>query len=274
MAGTSRLKYEDAGASHGSPVEVLKGPLTGLPIPAQAEIVFEGEIPSPDEETALEGPFGEWPGYYAHSGQECVVRVKQIVHRSSPILAGNPPLRPLLGDRDDLPAMDVAVWDHLERSGISDIVGVWGHCNSLFIVLALKQRYPGHAQQALIAAAGLRSSASMYTYYVAVDDDIDPSELKDVVWAMCTRVNPATSVDIMHNAWTSDLDPRLTPEQKTSGDYTMGRLLINACKPFSWKDSFPKTNIFSTEERQQVRERWAGLLQEIEVAAKKSPPLG
>jgi len=274
MAGTSRLKYEEAGALHGAPVEVVKGPLTGLPIPAHGEIVFEGEIPSPDEETALEGPFGEWPGYYAHSGRECVVRVKQIVHRSSPIINGNPPLRPLLGLRDDLPGMGVTMWDHLERSGISDVVGVWGHCNSLLIVIALKQRYPGHAQQALLAAAGLRSSASMYTYYVAVDEDIDPSELKDVLWAMCTRVNPATALDIIHNAWTSDLDPRLTPEQRSSGDHTMGRLLINACKPYTWKDAFPKTNIFSTEERRQVAERWGELLREIKSLARRPSHLG
>lgn len=264
MAGTSRLKYEEAGILHGAPVEVVKGPLTGLPIPAHAEIVFEGEIPSPEEETAFEGPFGEWPGYYSHSGQECVVRVKQIAYRNSPIIYGNPPLRPLLGLRDDLPGLAVTVWDHLERSGVTDIAGVWGHCHSLMIVIAVKQRYAGHAKQALLAAAGLRGSASMYTYYVAVDEDIDPSEIRDVLWAMCTRVNPATAVDIVPNAWTSDLDPRLTPEQRASGDYTMGRLLINACKPYSWKESFPETNMFSSEERRQVREKWAGLMEEIE----------
>ncbi len=274
MAGTSRLKYEEAGALHGAPVEVVKGPLTGLPIPAHAEIVLEGEIPSPDQETAVEGPFGEWPGYYSHTGPECVVKIKQILHRSSPIINGNPPLRPLLGLRDDLPTTPVAMWDHLENSGISDVVGVWGYCNSLLIVISLKQRYPGHAQQALLAAAGLRSSASMNTYFVVVDDDVDPSELNEVVWALCTRVNPATAVDILHNAWTTDLDPRLTPEQKASGDYTMGRLLVNACKPFSWMDSFPKTNIFSTEERRQVAERWGKLLNEITSIAKRPTPLG
>jgi len=274
MAGTSRLKYEEAGALHGAPVEVVKGPLTGLPIPAHGEIVFEGEIPSPDEETAFEGPFGEWPGYYTHNSQECVIRVKQIVYRDSPIINGSPPLRPLLGLRDDLPGFAATMWDHLDRSGISDVAGVWGHCNSLLIVIALKQRYPGHAQQALLAAAGLRSSASMYTYYVAVDEDIDPSELKDVLWAMCTRVNPATALNIIHNAWTSDLDPRLTPEQKSSGDHTMGRLLINACKPYTWKDSFPKTNIFSTEERRQVAERWGNLLSEINGLARRPSHLG
>jgi UbiD family decarboxylase len=64
MASTTRTKYEYAGALHGTAVEVLKGPYTSLPIPAHAEIVLEGKIPSPQEETVAEGPFGEWPGYY------------------------------------------------------------------------------------------------------------------------------------------------------------------------------------------------------------------
>ena len=88
MASTTRTKYEYAGALQGAPVEVLKKPYTSLPIPAHAEIVLEGEIPSPQEETVAEGPFGEWPGYYSHTGQECVVRVKQIVYRRSPTLFG------------------------------------------------------------------------------------------------------------------------------------------------------------------------------------------
>jgi 3-polyprenyl-4-hydroxybenzoate decarboxylase len=136
------------------------------------------------------------------------------------------------------------------------------------VVIALKQRYPGHAMQALLAAAGFRRSASMYRHYVTVDDDIDPSDLRDVLWALCTRVDPGTSVEIVRNAWTSDLDPRLTPAQKAAGDYTMGRMLIDACKPYPWKDAFPKTNIFSPEERRRVSERWATLLDEIELAGK------
>lgn len=64
--GTS--EYEFAGAYRGSPVEVVQLPLTGLPVPAGAEIVVEGVIPPESEETAHEGPFGEWPGYYTHEG--------------------------------------------------------------------------------------------------------------------------------------------------------------------------------------------------------------
>ncbi len=263
MASTSRLKYEQAGALHGAPVQVVKAPLSGLPVPAESEILVEGEIPSPDDETAHEGPFGEWPGYYSHSGPECVVRIKEIHHRDDPIVFGHQPLRPMLSFGSDLPDSAARAWDHLERSGITDVTGVWGHCHGLMLVISLRQRYAGHAKQALITANGIAAAGSMFGYFVAVDDDIDPADLKDVLWAMCTRTNPATSLNLLHDAWTSDLDPRLTPEQKRSGDFTMGRVLIDACKPFHWKDSFPEANVFSPAEKRALEERWAELVAEI-----------
>lgn len=263
MASTTQRKYEQAGALHGAPVKVVKGPLTGLPVPAEGEILVEGEIPSPDEEMAVEGPFGEWPGYYSHSGPECVVRIKRISYRNSPIVLGQQPLRPMLSFGSDLPDAAARAWDHLERAGITDVTGIWGHCHGLMLVIALKQRYSGHATQALITANGIAAAGSMFGYFVAVDDDIDPANIKDVLWAMCTRTNPATSINLLTNAWTSDLDPRLTPLQKETGDFTMGRVLIDACKPFHWRDSFPEANVFSPEEKQAVRKKWASLVEEI-----------
>jgi UbiD family decarboxylase len=264
MASTSRQKYEYAGAMHGAPVKVVRAPLTDLLVPAHAEIVFEGEIPSPSIETAKEGPFGEWPGYYSHIGEECVVAVHQILHRQSPILFGDPPMRPLLSWSGDLPIVGAEIWDHLERSGITDVVGVWGHCRGLMIVIALKQRYAGHAKQALMAASGLKSSRSMSSYFVTVDDDIDSSNIRDVLWAVCTRGDPVQAVDIIRSGWTEDLDPRLSPQQKTCGDYTMGRVLVDACKPFYWRDAFPRTNIFSPEEKKAVQKKYAALLDQLQ----------
>lgn len=268
LAGTSRGKYEYAGALHEAPVEVLRAPLTGLPIPAHAELVFEGEIPPPSEETVFEGPFGEWPGYYSHAGQECVVRVRQILHRTAPVINGSPPLRPLLSWGDDLPGGAVQLWDHLEQAGVTDVVGVWGHCHDLMVVIAIRQRYPGHAEQALMTA-NARIMGGMYGYCVVVDEDIDPSNMRDVLWALCTRVDPARAVHIVRDMVTSDLDPRLSPEQKAAGDYRMSRLLINACKPFAWKDRFPQTNIWSQADRQEVAARWRGLLEDLEETASR-----
>jgi hypothetical protein len=85
---------------------------------------------------------------------------------------------------------------------------------------------------------------------------------------MCTRVDPATSVDIIRDAWTADLDPRVAPEKREAGDLTVGRMLINACKPFAWRDQFPKTNVFNAEQRKIVENRWSQLLANI--GAKKS----
>lgn len=266
MASANRQKYEYAGALHGGPVELVEAPLTRLPIPAGSELVFEGEIPPLDQDSALEGPFGEWPGYYSHTGYECVLRVKRISHNGAPVIHGAPPLRPLLSWGADVPGMAVELWDHLERCGVTDVTGVWGHCYGLFMVIAIKQRYPGHAEQALTTSLG-RIAGGMYGTTVVVDDDIDPTNMRDVLWALCTRADPAKSVQIVRDLMSSDLDPRLSPEQKATGDYVMGRMLINACKPWRWREAFPVTNVFSEQERDSVRTRWADVLQEIELMA-------
>ena len=254
-AKTGVSEYEYSGALRGAPLEVIRAPYSGLPVPATSEIVIEGEIPPPEEESHPEGPFGEWPGYYTHRGEECVVRVKQILHRNDPILLGNPPLLPIT-ERYGIPLYAARIWDHLEQSGISDVHGVWCHCHTLMVVISLKQHHAGQALQALTAVAGMQTGASMYRYYIAVDDDIDPVDLKQVIWALCTRVDPAESVQIL-KSWTSDLDPRLPPEKREKGDFTMSRMLIDACKPFPWRDQFALANKFSRDKREEIWERWA-----------------
>ena len=68
---------------------------TGLPIPANGEIVIEGEYLPPDVESRTEGPLGEWTGYYGGGErQEPVVQVKAVYYRNNPILAGAPPIKP------------------------------------------------------------------------------------------------------------------------------------------------------------------------------------
>ncbi len=96
--------------------------------------------------------------------------------------------------------------------------GVWGFYNGLLTVVSLRQRYAGHAKQALITAAGFRHG-DMKTYYVTVDDDIDPTNQEEVLWAMCTRVDPATAIDVIHDAWTADLDPRVSPARRAVGRF-------------------------------------------------------
>jgi len=106
---------------------------------------------------------------------------------------------------------------------------------------------------------------------VVVDDDIDPTDLEEVLWAMCTRVDPATSIDIIRDAWSADLDPRLSPAKRAAGELTVGRMLINACRPYSWRDQFPKTNVFAPSERQRVQAKWRGLLEDLDAKGRRAP---
>ena len=98
LMGCSELPYgvsefDIVGGIRGAPVEVIEGPVTGLPIPANAEIVIEGFV-EPDNER-IEGPFGEWTGYYASDLRpEPVLDIKAIYYRDDPILLGCPPERP------------------------------------------------------------------------------------------------------------------------------------------------------------------------------------
>jgi len=78
---------------------------------------------------------------------------------------------------------------------------------------------------------------------------------------MCTRVDPAESIEVLAS-WTSDLDPRLPPEKREKGDFTMSRMLIDACKPFSWRDRFPLANKFSAEKRKEIWQKWMAQLQQ------------
>ena len=110
--GISELDY--CGGLRGAPVDVVRGDITGLPIPATAEIAIEGEVPPPQEQVHMEGPFGEWPGYYAHgAANEPVIRVKKLYYRNNPILCGAPPLKPPF-ITFGVPIGAAASWNYLE----------------------------------------------------------------------------------------------------------------------------------------------------------------
>src|SRR5260370_3061249 len=120
-------EYDLAGGIRGTPLEVVRAPYTGLPVPASSEIVFEGDIPP--NELRSEGPFGEWAGYYA-SGQkdEPIIKVRSVLYRDDPIVLGCVPGKP---PNDNTfyrsPLRAALLWDELERSGVPGITRRWSH---------------------------------------------------------------------------------------------------------------------------------------------------
>jgi UbiD family decarboxylase len=253
----AQSEYEFAGAIKGAPIEVHPGPLTGLPIPAHAEIVFEGRLLPLRDNSLPEGPFGEFTGYYAAEARPGpVMEVTAIHHRSDPILLGSPPMKPPRF-HFGLPLRAATIWSNLDAAGVTDVTGVWQHVSQLMTVVALRQRYDGHAKRAALVAA---AHSYMARLVVVVDDDVDPSNLADVMWAVTTRCEPAEGIDIIRNAWSSALDPRIPPDAKERGITSHSKAIIDGCRPFAWRDKFPPTSALSIDEARQIEEKWGNAL--------------
>lgn len=252
--GTS--EYDYAGFIRGEPTELINGPRTGLPLPANAELIIEGEVPPPEVEQRTEGPFGEFTGYYAGGTKtRPVVRVQAVYHRTDPVLHGEPPLKPPIGQWGISLAARGA-WEALERSGVPGIQGAYPLSvggNQIFVV-SITQQYAGHARQVGRLAASIVGGPGRFI--VVVDDDIDPSNAEEVLWAMASRTDPATTLEVLRECPSSSLDPMIPPERKQAGPYTNSRAIIVACRPWEWKDQFPPVNRGSDELRARTYEKW------------------
>jgi UbiD family decarboxylase len=258
-------EYAYAGGILGEPVKLVRAPLTGLPLPADSEIAIEGEVVPGD--TTVEGPFGEWTGYYTSSQNEPFLRVKAVYHRRDPILCGFPLLRPSSGDNlHHCLIRSAQIWNAMEDAGVPEIKAVWVHpaAGRFLTVVSIKQRYPGHAKQAAMIASQCRAGAYLGRYVIVVDDDIDITKSDDVIWAMCSRSDPVRSIEILRRCWSGPLDPAIPREEKGFNS----RALIDATRPYEWRDKFPVASGHSAELKDKVRDKWQRLLAE---RTKRSP---
>jgi 4-hydroxy-3-polyprenylbenzoate decarboxylase len=256
-------EFDIAGGIRGTPFDVIPGPITGLPIPADAEIAIEGEVPPPSEQAHDEGPFGEWTGYYSGGTvgtgeQQPVIRVKAIYHRNKPILMNMAPLWPGAPE-NGIQFRSGLIWDQIEAAGVPGVTGVYAF-NCYMVVVAIKQRYAGHARQAGMAALAAAAAARNGRFIVVVDDDIDPTNIQEVLWAMQTRVDPATDIETMEGFWSTPLDPRVPPEKRSIGDYTNSRGVFYAVRPFNWRDKFPRINRAEKKTMRDVIDKYRGIL--------------
>jgi UbiD family decarboxylase len=262
VAGTevpAGSEYQFIGAMRGEPVKVIKEEVTGLPIPADSEVVVVGWCPP--GKTRVEGPFGEWTGYYASKEREApIVEVERVYYRNDPILLGAPPSRPPSeGTLFNVIKASAVLWNALIKSGVPDVKGVWMSevGTQQMVIVSIKQRYAGHAKQTLFLASQNRPAAFHGRYVIVVDEDIDPSDIQQVLWALCTRSDPEKDIEIFRNAWSTPLDTMIRKPTKV---YMNSRALIDACKPYEWIDDFPEDIRISREAEEKLKEKWGALL--------------
>jgi len=249
-------EYKIAGQINGGPIPVLPGQYTKILVPATSEMVIEGEIPPPQLESHDEGPFGEATGYYSGmSPNEPVIRVKSIMHRNDPIIQGAPPMIPT-GGRHHTPFMYrcTHIWNDLEKCNIPDIRGIYQHAYG-FLVISLKQRYAGHAKQAGLIASGSRSS-ERFRFIITVDEDIDPYNIEDVLWAVAMRCEPERDLDVIKETWAGSIDPLVPQVERRRENLVTGRVIINACRPIYRRGEFPPLATASLEAKAAVMKKW------------------
>src|SRR5882762_2242269 len=254
-------EYEFLGGIKGEPIPVVKGKTTNLLLPANAEFMIEGII-KPNS-VKSEGPFGEFPGYYGRPEAGCpLVEVTAVHYRNNPILTNA-----LMADYPSNEqsgffsiVRSARIWDDLDKLGIPGIQGIYAHPAGAggfgMTVISLEQRYAGHAAQALALAAQVPGGAYYTKWIIAVDEDVDPTDMDQVIWAMSSRCNPIDDVDILRNTWSTWLDPTQNPPEKRPYG---SKALINACKEHRHLPVFSKRTALRKEMYDKVAGEWKKL---------------
>ena len=151
--------------------------------------------------------------------------------------------------------------DALAAAGVPDVRGVWAHeigGARMFNVVSIKQRYPGHARQAghILSQCGVGAYMSRWT--IVVDDDIDPANLQEVMWAVATRTDPAVDLDIIQRGMGSKNDPMFVAYKYDAP--LSSKVIVDACRPWEHLGEFPPVAEASKELQEKTRAKWKDVL--------------
>ncbi|MBI4185939.1 MAG: UbiD family decarboxylase [Chloroflexi bacterium] len=246
-------EYAVAGGIAGEPIELVKCKTVDIEVPATAEIVIEGELPTDSMER--EAPFGEFPGYMGLERIQPYFNVTCITHRRNPIyhafISQFPPSESskIRGTGDEarlykflrydcgLPVLEVA---------LHESCGAAPYC-----VIKMKKSYPAQVWQVLNGAVVLIPWRKVV---IAVDEDIDPRDADSVNWALSYRVQPHRDVRIVQGMIAA-LDPSIAapPEEDEYPPPTGGSaMLIDAT--MNW--AYPPVSLPRREFMERARQIW------------------
>lgn len=243
-----------AGAYFGEPIEVVRCETVNLEVPATAEIVIEGMLSN--HATATEGPMGEYAGYLwpGPGTPKPLYQVSAMTFRHDPILpvsvAGEPPEENHTAW--GVPNAAEIVYE-LRQKGFP-IATAWSpfetanHWYALAVERDWRKRRPGVGAQEFcrqIGEALLGSKAGMGTpKYLVVNDDVDLTDLREVVWAFATRNYPGSRGEIVFNEQsTNPLVAFLSSAEKMSAHTT--KVVYNCLPPDEWGNKLPVRSSFA-----------------------------
>ncbi len=199
-------EYQFAGLLRGRRLDLVDCKTVPLRVPAEAEIVLEGNVSL--TEYGTEGPYGDHTGYYNAADSFPVFTVSAITMRRDPIylttFTGRPPDEPsVLGEALN----DVFVPLLIQQfPDIADLYLPPEACSYRVAVVALKKAYPGHARRAMMAVWSYLRQFMYTKIVIVVDADIDIRSWTDVVWAVSTNVDPGRDLTVVEGTPIDSLD--------------------------------------------------------------------
>jgi 2,5-furandicarboxylate decarboxylase 1 len=215
--------YEVIGSVAGESLRLVASETWGddFMVPADADIVIEGEIPPNVRE--VEGPFGEFPGTYGPQRLRWIIDVKAITFRENAIyqdvfvghaddwIQGGLPKEARIYNRIKgvVPSVTAV---HLPVSGVCRL-----HCN-----VSIDKKVDGESKQAAFIVLG---EVDMIKHVFVVDADVDVFDDRQVLWAIATRVQADQAIDLIKNAKGNTLDPSQTDPIMTT------KMIVDATKP-------------------------------------------
>ncbi|MDA3623828.1 non-oxidative hydroxyarylic acid decarboxylases subunit C [Saccharopolyspora sp. WRP15-2] len=217
-------EYEMAGALRGAPMPIATAPLTGLDVPWGAEVVIEGRIESRVRQ--LEGPFGEFTGHYSGGRRMPVVRIERISFRSNPIFESLYLGMPwtecdyLVGPNTCVPLLKQLRAEFPEVRAVNAM-----YTHGLLVIISTAKRYGGFAKAVGMRAMTTPHGLGYVSQVILVDEDVDPFDLPQVMWAQSAKVNPAEDVVVVPNLSVVELAPASQPAGITS------KMIIDATTP-------------------------------------------
>ena len=217
-------EYEMAGALRESPYPIATAPLTGFDVPWGSEVIIEGVIEGRKRE--IEGPFGEFTGHYSGGRNMTVVRIDKISFRTKPIFEslylGMPwtEIDYLLGPATCVPLYQQLNADFPEVQAVNAM-----YTHGLLAIISTKKRYGGFARAVGVRAMTTPHGLSSVKMVIMVDEDVDPFNLPQVMWALSTKVNPQGDLVQLPNMSVLELDPGSSPAGITD------KLVIDATTP-------------------------------------------
>jgi 2,5-furandicarboxylate decarboxylase 1 len=249
--GTDELAV--AGALRGAPIELVRCKTIPLEVPADAEVIIEGEV-RPDD-TREEGPFGEYTGHYGGPRlPRPTIHITAITHRRDPILhlayQGAPP-----HETDVVTAVgkEAEMLRHISLPGVKAVHYTEGGGGVLHVVIAVEKMYEGYGKMAGMAVFSTPAGRSVKQVTV-VDADVDPFDSLAVEWAVAMRVQPHRDIEILRELPGSSIDPSLPVAEQTRSART-SKIIIDATRYNA--ASFPPVCQPAAEAMDKVARDWA-----------------